>query len=369
MSATIPMMNLKRQYEALKPQMDAAIHAVLNEQSFILGPQVQAFENDYAKLVGMNHAVGCSNGTSALTLALEACGIGAGMEVITVAHTFIATVEAIYKVGAKPVFVDIHPDTYTMDATQIEAAITPATRAILPVHIYGTPCDMEAIMAIATKHDLVVIEDSAQAHLATYNGKSIGAESHAACYSFYPGKNLGAYGDAGAVLTNHADIAQKIRKLRDHGRMAKYEHDIIGANERMDGLQGAILNVKLPHLTQWTATRRSLSKLYRERLEPHGFHLMQSPAKGESVHHLFVVQVSNRDAVVQALHAEGIHTGIHYPIPVHQQPAVKNLLSAPVSLPVTERAAGRILSLPLCGSTTAEEVERVAEAFLRVAKV
>lgn len=362
----IPLVNLDRQYQALKPDIARAIDQVLTDQNFILGPHVKTFEEQFGALVGVTNVMGCSNGTSALSLMLEACGVGAGDEVITVSHTFIATVEAIYRVGAVPVFVDIHPGTYTMNAALIESAITKRTRAIIPVHIYGTPCDMEAIMQIAAKQKLYVIEDTAQAHLATYQGKPMGGTSHGACYSFYPGKNLGAYGDAGAVTTTHSDIAARVRKLRDHGRMAKYEHDVIGHNERMDAIQAAVLSVKIPHLATWTKQRRALAAQYRARLR--NFTFMQSPAGGESVYHLFVVEVSNRDEVMKALAAENIHSGIHYPIPVHRQKAVADRLSAPPFLPVTEKIANRIMSLPICGSATAEEIDRVCDVFLRVAK-
>lgn len=352
----IPLVNLERQYQQLKSEITRAIDGVLSDQLFILGPHVKHFEEQFAKAVSLPHVVGCSNGTSALSLALEACGVGDGDEVITVSHTFIATVEAMYRVGAKPVFIDIDPQAYTMNTALIEAAITKKTKAILPVHIYGTLCDMDAIMAIASKHELTVIEDAAQAHLA----EGVGQKSHAACYSFYPGKNLGAYGDAGAVATTHAALAEKMRKLRDHGRMAKYEHDMIGHNERMDAIQAAVLSVKLPHLAAWTAQRRALAAHYKKRLSAGGFKIMQ----GESVYHLFVVEVSNREQVMEALKEANIHCGIHYPIPVHKQKAI----NSDVSLPVTEKAATRILSLPICGSTMISEIDRVCDLFLSVAK-
>ncbi|MDX1975796.1 MAG: DegT/DnrJ/EryC1/StrS family aminotransferase [Rickettsiales bacterium] len=362
----IPLVNLARQYQEIESDVKLAIEQVLKDQQFILGPHTKRFEEAFAKLLGVPQVIGCSNGTSAISLVLEASGVGAGDEVITVSHTFIATVEAIYRVGATPVFIDIDPATYNMNPALIEAAITPRTKAIIPVHIYGTPCDMQAIMAIADKHNLLVVEDTAQAHMAAFNGKPLGLWGKAATYSFYPGKNLGAYGDAGAIATGDEQLAQRVRQLRDHGRMAKYEHDMIGHNERMDAIQASILSVKLPHLTRWTENRRMLANHYRKRLD--GFKIMQSPAGGESVYHLFVLEVSNREQVLDTLKQAGVHAGIHYPIPVHKQPAVTARLPKTLSLPATELAASRIMSLPICGSTTTDEVDYVCDVFLGVAK-
>ena len=361
----IPLVNLSRQYAELKEPVARAMQEVLDRQNFIQGPCVVQFEKEFAAFTRATHAIGCSNGTSALSLALEAVGVKAGDEVITVAHTFIATVEAICRVGATPVFVDIDPDTYAMAADQIEKKITPKTRAILPVHIYGTMCDMDRIMAIAKKHKLAVVEDAAQAHGATWGGKPAGSFGDAGCFSFYPGKNLGAYGDAGAIVTSRDDVAATARSLRDHGRRAKYEHTLMGYNERMDELQAAVLNVKLKHLAAWNAHRKEIADLYRARLKD--FRCMEIPSAASSAYHLFVTEVGNRDEVLAHLHKQEIGAGIHYPIPAHRQPVLKDAMRG-VSLPITEKAAGRIVSLPICGHITQEEAGRVADEFLKAAK-
>lgn len=360
---TIPLANIARQYEELKTPIDAAIAGVLTRQHFIQGPCVKQFEQEFAAFIGVPHAIGCSNGTSALSLALEVLGVKSGDEVITVSHTFIATAEAIYRVGATPVFIDIDPDSYTMAHEKIEAAITKKTRAIIPVHIYGTPCRMDEIMAIAKKHKLFVIEDAAQAHGATLGGRKVGSFGDAACFSFYPGKNLGAFGDAGAVVTSNEKIAERIRSLRDHGRKAKYEHDIIGANERMDEIQAAVLSAKLTRLSAWNEHRRKIADYYHSRLSG-TFHIAAAPSGAKSVYHLWVAEVSNRGEVLEYLSKQGIGAGVHYPIPVHRQPAI----ASPLSLPVTQKAASRIVSLPICGHITEAEATRVCDAFLHIAK-
>jgi dTDP-4-amino-4,6-dideoxygalactose transaminase len=305
------------------------------------------------------NVVGCSNGTAAIALALEALGIGEGDEVITVAHTFIATAEAICEVGARPVFVDIRPDTYLLDPAQLEAAITPRTRAIVPVHLYGHCCDMSPIMEVARLHGLKVVEDCAQAHLATYGGRPVGSFGDAGTFSFYPGKNLGALGDAGCIVTSDADLALRLRKMRDHGRLSKYEHDIVGYNERMDGIQAAVLMVKLDHLTEWTEARRHSAQRYRERLTSLGLKTITPTVQAQPVWHLFVTEVEHRDEVVDRLQSAGIGTGVHYPLPLHLQPALEKFGYRKGAFPHTEAASERVLSLPICAEITDAQVDAV----------
>ena len=364
----IPFVDLAAQYAAIKDEVGSAIDRVIESQAFIQGPFVKQFEAEFCAAHGARHGVGCSNGTAAIELALRALGVGAGDEVITVPNTFFATVEAIVQVGATPVFVDIDPRTHGIDGAAIEAAVTSRTRAILPVHLYGNPCDMDAVMAVAGRHGLVVVEDAAQAHLATYRGRFAGTIGDAGTFSFYPGKNLGAYGDAGFVFSRSASVDATIRKLLDHGRMGKYEHDVMGANNRMDGIQAAVLSVKLRHLATWTRTRRDHATLYAELLRGSGATPVQCTEGAESAHHLMVIEVGNRDAVAEHLRGHGIATGIHYPLPLHLQPALAYLDQPAGSFPVTERAAKRILSLPICGSLRRERVEFIAASVRDVAK-
>jgi dTDP-4-amino-4,6-dideoxygalactose transaminase len=363
----IPFVNLDRQYEGLKGEVHEAIDRVLVSKAFILGPFVAQFESEFAAFSGTKHAVGCSSGTSSISLILEAAGVGQGDEVITAGHTFAASAGAIRHVGAVPVFVDVEPRAYTIDPVAIEKAITPRTKAILPVHIYGTPCDMTAIGAIAARHNLVVVGDSAQAHGATLNDVGVGALGTAASFSFYPGKNLGAYGDAGAMTTNDDALAARLRKLRDHGRMSKYAHDIVGYNHRMDAIQGAILSVKLKRLAQWNERRRTLAAQYDAAFRPRGFKTIEPPANARSVYHLYVVEVADREALQKALADRGIATGVHYPIPLHRQPAFAPWGEG-AHLPVTEKIAERIVSLPICGDLSDDEQAYVIAAFLDLAK-
>jgi dTDP-4-amino-4,6-dideoxygalactose transaminase len=363
----IPFVDLAAQYESLKPEIQAAIDEVFRAGTYIQGPAVDAFERAFAGKMDTAHAIGCANGTASLSLALEALGIGDGDEVLTVAHTFIATAEAICHVGAKPVFVDIEPAAYGMDAALLEAAITPRTRAIVPVHLYGAPCDMDPILAVARKHHLKVIEDAAQAHFATYRGGRVGSLGDCGSFSFYPGKNLGAYGDAGLISTNDRKLAALLKKLRDHGRTSKYVHDIIGYNQRMDALQAAMLSVKLQHIDSWIAARRKIAAQYDARLAPAGFKTIAPWPHSEPVYHLYVVEVSNRAAVVDALAREGIATGVHYPIPLHQQPALAGH-GPHRPLPVTEKAAAHVLSLPVYPELTAVDVDRICDLFLKCAQ-
>lgn len=366
-ASQIPLVNLSRQYDSLRDEMTAAIGEVLESKAFILGPFVEKFEREFASYHEAAHAIGCSSGTSAISLIFEALGVVAGDEVITVGHTFAASGGAVRNVGAVPVFIDIEEKAYGLDAACIEAAITSRTKAIMPVHIYGTPCDMDAIGEIARKHNLFVVEDAAQGHGATYKGRKIGGIGIAASFSFYPGKNLGAYGDAGAITTNDAVLAEKIRKLRDHGRMSKYTHDIIGYNHRMDGIQAAVLSAKLKHLPAWTERRRALAGCYHSAFRSLGFKTVEPPKDVTSVYHLYVVEVSNREAIRHALGAAGIATGVHYPVPLHKQPAFAPW-SHGVSLPVTERIVDRIISLPICADLSDEEQTKVIATFVGVAR-
>ena len=363
----IPLVDLAAQYESLKSEIHAAIDDVFRAGAYIQGPSVEAFERSFAGKLGVTHAVGCANGTASLSLALEALGIGRGDEVITVAHTFIATAEAICHVGAKPVFVDIEPAAYGMDAAALEAAITPRTRAVIPVHLYGAPCDMDAILDVARRHNLKVIEDAAQAHFATYRGRCVGSLGDCGSFSFYPGKNLGAYGDAGLISTNDSKVASVLRKLRDHGRTSKYEHDIIGYNQRMDALQAAMLSVKLRKIDAWIARRLNIAAQYDARLSAAGFKTIAPWPHTMPVYHLYVVETSNRPAVIEALAREGIATGVHYPIPLHKQPALAGH-GPHHALPVTEKAADRVISLPIYAELAVQDAERICDLFLKFAR-
>jgi len=365
----IPLVDLEAQYQQIKEEIDEAIRDVVCSRAFVQGRYVAAFEAEFARLLHCDYVVGCSNGTSALFLALLAAGIKAGDEVITTPATFIATVEAICHVGAVPVFVDIDPDTYNIDPFLIESKITSKTRAILPVHLYGNPADMDSIMALARAHDLRVIEDCAQAHLATYNTRPVGTFGDAGAFSFYPGKNLGAYGDAGAVVTGDIERAKVMRLLADHGRDSKYIHSIIGYNHRMDGLQGGILLVKMKHLQRWTEQRRSNAQRYSSLLhDVEGLQLPFSRECSEHVYHLYVVQVPKRDTVLSYLQENGVSASIHYPIPLHLQPALKYLGYREGDFPVAEHAAKHILSLPMYPELTAEQIERICSLLVAAVK-
>lgn len=349
----IPLVDLHAQYLAIRQEIDQTIQSVIDSTAFINGPDIGKFENEFAQFCAAKFAVGVSNGTSALRLALQCCDIGPGDEVITVANTFCATAEAILHTGATPVFVDIDPRTHTIDPSLIEAAITPRTKAILPVHLFGHPADMHPINRIARKHGLKVVEDAAQAHGAKYKGQTVGTLGDVACFSFYPGKNLGAYGDAGALTTNDPEIAERAREFRDHGRRisadgkrAKYAHDVVGYNERMDTLQAAILRAKLPYLHEWNTARRRIAHRYLEKLEEAPIKLPTLLPDYEPVYHLFVIRTAERDRVLSYLSEHGIGTGIHYPIPLHQQKAFASL-QIRQSLNHTEQAAREILSLPI----------------------
>ncbi len=360
----VPFLDLKLQYENLKHEVVPAVVATMESTQFILGKAVEDFERRFAEAHGVKHCVAVGTGTDALHLVLWAEDIGPGDEVITVAHTFIATAEAISLTGATPVFVDIDPATYTMDPSLLEKAITKRTKAIIPVHLYGQPAAMDAIMAIANKHGLLVLEDACQAHLAQYDNRFVGQYGVAAAFSFYPGKNLGAYGEAGGITTNDAELATKLRMLRDHGSIKKYHHTRWGHNYRMDGIQGAVLGVKLGYLDQWTEARRAHARMYAQKLQGVGDLILpaESP-RARHVYHLYVVQTRFRDALQTHLTAKGVSTGLHYPIPLHLQEAYKSLGYANGRFPVTEQAALHGLSLPMFAELTADQMNQVVDSI------
>ena len=358
----IPLVDLKAQYANIRSEIDAAIQRVLDNTSFILGNEVAGFERAFADYAGTQGAVGVASGTAALHLALLACDIGAGDEVITTAHTFFATAEAISQTGARPVFVDIDPRTYNLDPNLTEAAVTPRTRAILPVHLYGQPADMDPLLEIARRHDLWLIEDAAQAHGARYKGQCCGSIGHLGCFSFYPAKNLGCCGDGGMVTGNDEELLAKVRKLRDHGRMSKYEHEELGWGYRLDALQAAILGAKLPHLEVWTEARRSHAARYGELLK--GVEVVTPWEKPDArhVYHLYVIRTPRRDEMLAHLREKGVGAGIHYPLPMHRQPAYLKQGYGDLRLPVTEAAASEVLSLPMYPELTEERIACVVAA-------
>jgi dTDP-4-amino-4,6-dideoxygalactose transaminase len=363
MAKTIPLVDLRAQYQPLKEEIVNAIHNVLDSMELFLGKNVQGFEGEFAEYCGVQYAVGVGSGTEALHLALLACGIGPGDEVITVSHTFIATVEAICLTGATPILVDIDPDTYTIDVSQIEDKITSQTKAIIPVHLYGQPADMDPILAIAEKYRLIIVEDACQAHGAEYKGKRIGSLGDVGCFSFYFSKNLGAYGEAGICVTNEPKIARHLRMLRDHGSEEKYHHSVMGVNARLDEIQAAILRVKLRRLDEWNEARRSNAYLYNELLRDSPVVTPNEAEYGKHVYHLYVIRTRHRDNLQAHLRERGIATGIHYPIPVHLQRAWRSANFRTESLPVTERYAREILSLPMYPELTTSSTEYVAEAI------
>ncbi|UPK32362.1 DegT/DnrJ/EryC1/StrS family aminotransferase [Bradyrhizobium sp. 186] len=343
----IPFLDLKAQYSQIKPEVDAAVARVVSSGHFVLGPEVTAFEGRFADYCRTAHCRAVNTGTSALHLALLAAGVGPGDEVITVSMTFVATTAAILYSGARPVFVDVDPLTWTMDPGLIEAAITPRTKAILPVHLHGLMADMDPIMAIARRHGLVVIEDAAQAHGAEYRGRRAGSIGDLGCFSFYPGKNLGAFGEGGAVVTDRPDFARHVSLLRDWGQEAKYDHVIRGYNYRMDEIQSAILNVKMDYIERWTEARRSLAKRYDALLSDLPFARPQPPRHARHVYHVYAVRLQRRDDALTLLRDAGIGAGIHYPVPVHLQRAYAELGYGAGDLPVTEMLANEFLSLPI----------------------
>ncbi|UPA22499.1 DegT/DnrJ/EryC1/StrS family aminotransferase [Candidatus Peribacteria bacterium] len=361
---SVPFLDLQAQYRTIKDDIGPAIQKVLDSSAYILGPAVESFEKEFAAYCGTSHCVAVNSGTAALALLMQAYDIGEGDEVITVTNSFFASAEAISEIGAIPVLVDCTPDTALMDPALIEAAITPHTKAILPVHLYGQPVDMDAIMAIGKKHGVLVFEDACQAHGALYNGKRTGSLGDGAAFSFYPGKNLGCYGEGGAVTTNDAEIAQKLRVLREHGSPKKYHHDVVGWNERMDGIQGAVLGVKLPHLDNWNNARRSHAEEYLAKLPEKAVPIATQPGS-TSVYHLFIIRVADRDRVQKELADRGIATGIHYPVPIHLQPAYASNWKKG-DFPHSEKLAEEILSLPMFPELTSEQIDAVISALNEV---
>lgn len=357
----IHLVDLKAQYSLIKADVDAAVGRVIANSDFILGHDVDAFEAEFAAYCQADHAVALDSGLSALELGMRALGIGRGDEVITPAHSFIASSSAISFTGATPVWVDVDPVTYNLDPRQIEAAITERTKAIMPVHLYGQPADMDEILAVARRHKLYVVEDACQAHGARYRDRRVGSLGDIAAFSFYPGKNLGAYGDAGALVTNSKDVAETVHTMRNYGQRKKYDHVFLAWNRRMDTLQAAVLRAKLPHLDAWNEARRRHASIYDELLATSGARLPRTARDREHVFHLYVIQVQARDSLLEHMAAEGVHAGIHYPIPIHFQEAYRDRGFGPGSFPVTEAAAPRLLSLPMYPELKEEQLARVSE--------
>jgi dTDP-4-amino-4,6-dideoxygalactose transaminase len=363
----VPFLDLVAHHAAIRPEIDAAIAAVIDRNAFAGGPFVAQFEQRFAAYCGTDHAVGVGSGTDALWLTLLALGVGPGDEVITVPSTFMATAEAITYTGAKPVFVDVDETTYNLNPALIKRAITPKTRAILPVHLFGHPADMDPILEIARRHDLPVVEDACQAHGADYKGRRTGSLGTAGCFSFYPGKNLGAFGEAGAITTSNPALADRLRMFRDHGQARKYHHDVIGWNARMDGIQAAVLDVKLNHLDRANDLRRQHADQYRERLINLVDVILPFEAEyARHVFHVFALRVPDRDRVLRDLVERGVQCGIHYPVPVHLQTAYRHLGFGPESFPVAERCADEFLSLPMYPELTHTQVDAVCDALTEV---
>ena len=356
----VPFLDLKAHHQPLRSEIEAAIREVIDSNAFAGGPFVAKFEEDFAAFCGAPYAIGLGNGTDALWLSLLALGVGPGDEVITVPSTFMATAEAISFCGAKPVFVDIDEQTFTLDPNLLEAAITPRTKAIIPVHLFGQTADMDPILDLARRRHLHVIEDACQAHGAEYKGRKAGTIGVAGCFSFYPGKNLGAFGEAGAVVTSSVELKNRIQMLRDHGQARKYHHAVVGWNARMDGIQGAVLRVKLKYLDQGNAARRAHAQLYNQHLASlNGLATPKEAEYGRHVYHLYVVRVKERDRMLEALAGKGIGCGIHYPIPVHLQEAYRHLGYEKESFLVAERCAEEFLSLPMFPELTPAQIETV----------
>jgi dTDP-4-amino-4,6-dideoxygalactose transaminase len=362
----VKFVDLSAQHKTLESEIKDVFNRVLANCSFVLGPEVEKFEKAFASYCQAAHCIAVSNGTAALQLVLQGLGVGPGDEVITVAHTFIATAEAITAAGARPVFVDIDSVSYTLDPTKLEGAITPRTKAIIPVHLYGQPADMDPINAIAAKHGIAIIEDACQAHGTKYKGRRAGSLGRAACFSFYPSKNLGACGEGGAVTTDDAELAKKVRMLRDHGSVRKYEHDFPAYNLRLEGLQGGVLAVKLPHLDGWNENRRALAMRYNELFAGSKVVSPKQMTYADHVYHLYVVVVEDRETLREALSEQGIENGLHYPIPLHLQKAYADLGYKKGDFPVSEYVAANHVSLPMYAELPVEHVEHVARAVREI---
>ena len=360
---TVPYLDLRAEYQPLRSEVFTALEEICDSASFVQGPATSKFEGEFATYCGVDHCVSLNSGTSALHLALRCLDVGPGDEVVTVSMTFIATAWAISYVGATPVFVDIDPARRTLNPDKLEEAITSRTKAIIPVHLYGIPADMDRIMAIAQRHGVPVIEDAAQAHGAKFRGKGVGQFGRVACFSFYPSKNLGAYGEGGALITNDVTIAQRARSLRDHAQTERYLHDEVGYNYRMDSFQGAVLAIKLKHLDEWNNGRRDCARLYTELLKDSSYKLPAAISDSECVWHCYVIETPERDRVRSALQDVGIQTAVHYPVPVHLQKAYEHLRYQSGDLPVTESLCHQCLSLPIYPELSKEKISRVASAL------
>jgi dTDP-4-amino-4,6-dideoxygalactose transaminase len=363
----VSLLDLKAEYAGLRDEILPALERVCQNSAFVLGPEVEAFEREFADFCGTKHCVALSTGTAALHLGLLALGVQTDDEVITCPNTFLATAEAITYCGAVPVFVDIDPATGNLDPKLIERSITPRTRAILPIHLYGRAADMDAIREIGARHNIRILEDAAQAHGARYRGRRVGGLGHAAAFSFYPTKNLGAYGEGGALTTDDDQIAKFVRAARNHGQTARYEHEFVGYNYRMQGFQGAVLRIKLRHLYAWTKRRQEIAREYRRALACARVEFPVDDPRDECVYHQFVIYVDNRSAMISHLAAREIETVIHYPKPVHLQPAYSSLGCPQGTFPRVERACDRVLSLPINPQLTDEQVAYVAKAVREVA--
>lgn len=360
----VPFLDLKAQYRTIKEEVDAALHCVIDNTAFAGGPFVEAFERNFADYCRCCCAIGVGSGTEALWLTLKALGVGPGDEVITVPNTFIATAEAVTLCGGTPVFVDVDERSYTLNPALLEKAISRRTKGIIPVHLLGQTAEMDPIMACAEANGLFVVEDACQAHGATYRGRPAGSIGNAGCFSFYPGKNLGAYGEAGGVVTNNEDLAAKIKMLRDHGQSKKYWHDVIGVNSRMDGLQGAVLSVKLKYLDQWNDARRRNAAVYATHLSGEGS--VSIPAEmpyGRHVFHVYALRAQRRNGLAEWLNSQGISTGVHYPVPIHLQEAYRFLGYAKGDFPVSEQCAEEFISLPMYPELSSEQIETVGKAI------
>ncbi len=362
----VPFVDLGAQYQTIKTEVDAAIASVIQNTAFILGPEVRKFEEEFAQFCDTKFAVGVDSGTSAIELIMRALEIGPGDEVIIPANTFIATALGVSFTGAKPVFVEPDEKTYNIDVTKIEAAITPRTKAIMPVHLYGQPADMDPILDIAKRHNLFVVEDACQAHGARYKGKRAGSMGIASAFSFYPGKNLGAYGDGGAITTNDETVNARLRRLRDYGQSEKYHHEELGYNRRLDSIQAAVLRVKLRYLDSWNQARRDHAAYYSKLLTGTKFVTPIVPAYAEPIWHLYVIQTEKRDMLIKSLSEKGIYAGIHYPIPIHLQGAYKELGHKAGDFPLTESQSHRILSLPMFAELSNELIEHVVGGLLEI---
>ena len=361
---TVPILDLKAQYASIKPEIDAAISQVMDESQFSFGPILEGFENDFSSYCGVKHCIGVSNGTSALELMLRGHGIGKGDEVITVTNSFFASAAAISLVGATPVLCDVLEETANMDPESFKSKITDKTKAVVAVHLYGQPAEMDAIKKIADDAGILVFEDAAQSQGASYKGKKTGSLGDAAAFSFYPSKNLGGCGEAGGILTDRDDVAEKICQLRHHGSTDRYHHEVISGNYRMDAMQAAVLSVKLKHLDEWNARRRAVAAKYRENLKDVDDVKMFDVIDGaDPVYYLFVIRAQNRDALMKKLDSKGIQSQIHYPVPIHLQKAYSDLGCSKDSLPVAEKLAGEILSLPMYAELTEGQVGEVCEAI------